>query len=621
MKRAFCIVCLLLAALLTVGCAAKTDAAESEPAVTATPASTAAPTPEPTAVPTQMPLLPLSADAFSALTAKEAAAQIRAAFSQYPCYNADYSIGTYADYVSYDEAHDSVRIRLASGTDAALLRAILPLTETGRLTRLMVELEPDAEVAEPLRGVQELILASLDSDDYEWLSACTDVVSLTVCDVQLNESIAYPPMLQTLTVEDDDVPLSTLLGEPEENRLPELTTLNIGTEENEELTVDCGDDTFASLPKLTTLNLWLAPGEDANRIYRQALSLTTLQTLNGLVKGAYGAYYGLGVTEVMDTLSEMASSAADEGGSVSATSGLPSDMKGTIYVRIASETSTNLEGDGYVISDSMDADPGEFYGIPTALLWRDGMPQRHVWAVYIYETDEIVGYYGDAEDEIWGYAVDTCVLTVDTYTGRIFKASVKRTNPPATNADDTYGDYCPLTAVEQVRARMKSTIGPYAGCTLEEAVSAAENNLENTGKTFATEGLPAAITGPLYVEVSSGDGNLADEDDVDSTSYATEGLDYYGIPYGRIYQDGSLESTAWVAVIVERDVESRTYGEEAYYTEGYTVETHLIIIDLSTGNAWHRLVSSSQPPSNPEETNYGSFFPNKAVALLKPLVK
>ena len=135
------------------------------------------------------------------------------------------------------------------------------------------------------------------------------------------------------------------------------------------------------------------------------------------------------------------------------------------------------------------------------------------------------------------------------------------------------------------------------------------------------EGLPAAITGPLYVEVSSGDGNCADEDSIDSTSNATEGLDYYGIPYERIYQNGSLESGAWVAVIVERDVESRTYGDEAYYSEGYTVETHLVVIDLATGNAWHRLVISSPPPSNPEDTNYGSFYPNKAVALVKPLVK
>ncbi len=52
--------------------------------------------------------------------------------------------------------------------------------------------------------------------------------------------------------------------------------------------------------------------------------------------------------------------------------------------------------------------------------------------------------------------------------------------------------------------------------------------------------MPPAITGPLYVEILYGDGNCAEADDIVSTTDATQGLDYYGIPYERIYQYGSL---------------------------------------------------------------------------------
>ena len=620
MKRAILLACLCLAALLAVGCTKKTGVAETVADLTPTPQITVQPTPEPTPVPTQMPLKPLTVDAFSAVTAKDAAAQIRAALSQFPCYTAGYQIGTYADYVSYDEAHDSVRVHLESGTDQALLAALSPLTETGKLTRLMLEQDSDATVL-PMRGVTELILTILDSDDAEWLAGFADVTSLTICEPDLSDTVIYPPHLQSLTVEGDEAPLTSLIGTVEEARLPELTSLSIGSPENEELSVNYEVNTFSALPKLATLNLWLAPGFEAQELYRQVLSIPTLQMLNGLAKSAYGAYYGLDVISTMDALATSASAANEEAGNISATVGLPAEMAGdAVYVRMASETSTNLEGDGSVTSDSTEAEPGEFYGIPRALLWQDDMSQRHVWVVYIYEYDEITGYYGDKENEIWGYAVETRMLAVDTSTGRVFKATAKRTSPPPTNAEDTYGDYCPLAAVEQVRMRLKTQLGPYAGCSMEEAVGAVKDNLADTGKTFGIEGMPPAITGPLYVEIISGDGNLADVDDIVSTTDATQGLDYYGIPYDRIYQNGSLESAAWVAIIAERDVVSRTYGEESYYSDGYSVETHLIIVDLATGQAWHRMVISSPPPSNPEETNYGSFFPNKAVVLLKPLI-
>ena len=620
MKRAILLTCLCVAALLAVGCTKKTGAAETVVDLTPTPQITVQPTPEPTPVPTQMPLKPLSVDAFTAVTAKDAAAQIRAALSQFPCYTADYQIGTYADYVSYDEAHDSVRVHLESGTDQALLAALSPLTETGKLTRLMLEQDSDATVL-PMRGVTELILTILDSDDAEWLVGFADVTSLTICEPDLSDTVIYPPHLQSLTVEGDEAPLTSLIGTVEEARLPELTSLSIGSPENEELTVDCEVNTFSALPKLATLNLWLSPGQEAQLLYRQVLSIPTLQMLNGLAKSAYGAYYGLDAISTMDALATSASAANEQAGNISATVGLPAEMAGdAVYVRMATETSTNLEGDGSVTSDSTEAEPGKFYGIPRALLWQDDMSQRHVWVVYIYEYDEITGYYGDKENEIWGYAVETRLLAVDTSTGRVFKATAKRTSPPATNAEDTYGDYCPLAAVEQVRMRLKTQLGPYAGCSMEEAVGAVQDNLADTGKTFGIEGMPPAITGPLSVEIISGDGNLADVDDIVSTTDATQGLDYYGIPYDRIYQIGSLESAAWVAIIAERDVVSRTYGEESYYSDGYSVETHLIIVDLATGQAWHRMVISSPPPSNPEETNYGSFFPNKAVVLLKPLI-
>ena len=104
MKRTILFACLCLVALLAAGCTKKTGATEAATDLTPTPEITVQPTPEPTPVPTQMPLTPLSADAFSAVTAKDAAAQIRAALSQFPCYLADFQIGTYADFVSYDEA-------------------------------------------------------------------------------------------------------------------------------------------------------------------------------------------------------------------------------------------------------------------------------------------------------------------------------------------------------------------------------------------------------------------------------------------------------------------------------------------------------------------------------------
>ena len=621
MKRTILFACLCLVALLAAGCTRKTGTTEAVTDLTPTPEITAQPTPEPTPVPTQMPLKPLSADTFTAVTAKDAAAQIRAALSQFPCYLADYQIGTYADFVSYDDVHDSVRVRLESGTDRALLAALTPLTEAGKLTRLMLEQDSDATVL-PMRGVTELILTILDSDDAEWLAGFADVTSLTLCETDLSETVAYPLHLQSLTVEGDYAPLTALIGTVEEALLPELTSLSIGSPESDELTVECEYDTFSALPKLATLNLWLSPGQEAQQLYRQVLSIPTLQMLNGLAKGAYGAYYGLDVTSTMDALAEAASAANEEAGKISATSGLPAEMAGdAVYVRMASETSTNLEGDGYVTSDSMDADPGEFYGIPRAMLWQDGMSQRHVWVVYIYEYDEITGYYGEKEYEIWGYAAETRLLAVDTYTGRIFKATAKRTNPPPTNEDDTYGDYCPLAAVEQVRMRLKTELGPYAGCSLDETIEAVKDNLAETGKTFATEGMPPAITGPLYVEIAYGDGNCADVDDIVSTSDATQGLDYYGVPYERIYQNGSLEVATGVSSIAERDVVSREYNDETIDSEGYSVETHLVIVDLATGRAWHKLVVSSPPPSNPEETFYGSFYPNKAVVLLKPLIR
>ncbi len=620
MKRTILFACLCLAALLAAGCTKKTGTTEAVTDLTPTPQITAKPTPEPTPVPTQMPLKPLSVDALTAVTAKDAAAQIRAALSQFPCYLADYQIGTYADFVSYDEAHDSVRVHLESGTDRALLAALSPLSESGELTRLMLEQESDATVL-PMLGVTELILTNLDSDNAEWLTGFADVISLTLCEMDLSETVAYPLHLQSLTVEGDDISLTELIGTVEEALLPELTSLSIGSPENEEQTVECEYETFSALPKLATLNLWLAPGSDAQELYRQVLSIPTLQTLNGLAKGAYGAYYGLDVMSTMEALSTVASAANENAGNVSATSGLPSELAGdAVYVTMATETSTNLQGDGYVTSDSMDSEPGEFYGIPRAMLWQEGMSQRHVWVVHIYEYDEIIGYYGDKENENWGYAAETRLLAVDTYTGRIFKATAIRTNPPATNEEDTYGDYCPLTAVEQVRMRLKTELGPYAGCSLEDVVGAVEDNLDGTGKTFGTEGMPPAITGPLYVEILYGDGNCAEADDIVSTTDATQGLDYYGIPYERIYQYGSLESATWVAIIAERDVVTRTYSDDYYNTEGYSVETHLVIVDLATGRAWHRTVITSPPPSNPEETNYGGFFPNKAVALLKPLI-
>ncbi len=621
MKRTIHLACLCLVALLAAGCTEKTGASEAAADLTPTPEVTAQPTPEPTPAPTQMPLTPLSVDALSAVTAKDAAVQIRVALSQFPCYMADGQIGSYADFVSYDEAHDSVRVRLESGTDRALLAALTPLTETGKLTRLMLEQESDATVL-PMRGVTELILTTLDSDDAEWLAGFADATSLTLCEVDISETVAYPPHLQSLTLEGNYAPLSTLIGTTEDVLLPELTSLSIGSPESEDLEAEWEFNTFAALPKLTALNIWLVPGQEAQEFYRQVLSIPTLQTLNGLEKSAYGAYYGLDVTSTMDALAAAAFAANEEAGNISAASGLPAEMVGdAVYVRMASETSSNLEGDGYVTSDSTEAEPGEFYGIPRAMLWQDGMSQRHVWVAYIYEYDEITGYYGDKENEIWGYAVETRLLAVDTYTGKTFTMTAKRTSPPPTNEEDTYGDYCPLAAVEQLRMRLKTELGPYAGCSLEETVGAVKDNLAETGKVFGIEGMPPAITGPLYVEIISGDGNCADADNIVSTTDATQGLDYYGIPYERIYQNGSLESATWVAVIAERDVVSRTYGEDSYYTEGYSVETHLIIVDLATGRAWHRIVISSPPPSNPEETNYGSFFPNQAVVLLKPLIR
>ena len=93
--------------------------------------------------------------------------------------------------------------------------------------------------------------------------------------------------------------------------------------------------------------------------------------------------------------------------------------------------------------------------------------------------------------------------------------------------------------------------------------------------------------------------------------------DYYGIPLGRVQTAGE-EDAAYAAVICEYDNMNKTYTNSDYYEEGYTVETHLVIVELATGKAWHK---SSAPPSNPEETNYGSFYPSLALEALKKLIK
>ena len=73
-------------------------------------------------------------------------------------------------------------------------------------------------------------------------------------------------------------------------------------------------------------------------------------------------------------------------------------------------------------------------------------------------------------------------------------------------------------------------------------------------------------------------------------------------------------------LICERNIETKEYSDDDYYTEGYTVETHLILVETATGRAWHRLIKSSPPPNNPEETNYGSFYPASALAVVKTLL-
>ena len=632
MNRNVCLVCLCLGALLLTGCsgefgfvdrlkpASEVVVSAREPESTPTPAESPTPIPTVTAVPTQMPLEPMQAEAFTAATPREATEQIRLALKAFPCYSETYQIGTYADYISYDEAHDSVCIQVAGDTGSAILNALAPLTESGKLTRLMLDFETYETISALPGGVTELILSELDKSYYEWLQNCAAITSLTICEYDSDWGIAYPPALKALTIESGDLSLVMLLGTKEAPMLPNLTSLTLGVEGGDEPPeIDYTDEDFAATPKLTEMNLWIKLGYDTQILYQKALALPSLKTLNGQAKTAYGPYIGLGVEDAMSELWDARNAEYEGEGVIQGVSGLPTAIVGTVMVDIGYASSYNFMGDANVVYNTKDADPGCFYGIPTPLIWTDDKPQSTAWVVLIYEYDEVAGFYGEEEDEELAYAVETRMLVVEIGTGKVWKYTAKRTNPPSTDEEDTYGEYCPLLAVELIRSRMQTDLGPYAGCTADETAYAVESNLEIAGSSFGTEGLPTAITGPIDVQVEYDYGNCSEEDDIIASSDIALGESYYGIPYD-IISNNSDASPAWQVLIYERDVETKQYSDDNYYTEGYTVETHLILVEMATGRAWHRLIKSSPPPNNPDETNYGSFYPASALAVVKTLI-
>lgn len=620
---------LALMGALLAACAKPASAPEAEPVAEAVPAAEtpapteASPTPEPTPAPTQMPAPePVSAENFTAETAAEAAAYIHEALLPYPCYNAAYEVVSYADYVRYDEARDCVCLDVKDGAGDALIKAVTPLSEVGKLPRLMLDMGTDV-LSVPLPGVTELILPVYDNAYCGFLTACVDVESLIVgMMMTYTEAPAfYPPALKALTVEDTGVrelKPSTLAGESGA-LLPEMTELTLGARGAEEpLTLIDEENAFAAFPALTALNLWVEPGEVAAAQYAQALALPQLKTLNGLAKNAFGPYAGLGMELSRERLLEQMQAFYNEEASAPTGGSLPKTINGPVYVEISEESSSNLAGDA-AINYTSDGDAA-YYGIPVPLIWRDGMPEDSAWYAHIYEYDAIVGWYGDKEDEDWGYAAETRLLLVELATGKLFSATVARNNPPRTNEEDTYGDYCPLKAVEQLRTRIKTDLGPFAGYSAEDASLEAVEDLISGGASYMHAGLPAGIDGKLYVDIISLSGNLSEEQDAESSYMWSGEGDYYGIPADRVVENGG-ETGCWLAVVYELDKETHRYGEEYGESEGYTVETHLIVIDLTTGHAWHKLVQSSPPPRNPEETNYGSFFPLKAVSLLAPLIR
>ena len=634
MNRNVWLLSLCFAALFLTGCSGQGGFAElfspasevvistREPEPTPTPTESPTPAPAATAVPTQMPLEPLQADAFTATTPQEATAQIRLALKAFPCYTETYQIGTYADYISYDETHDSVCIRVEGGTGDAILNALEPLTQSGKLTRLMLDFESDDLLGALPGGVTELILSELDSRYYDWLQNCAAITSLTICEYDSDWGIAYPPVLKALTIESGDLSTSMLLGTEDAPMLPNLTSLTIGVEGSDDPpALDSTDEDFAATPKLTELNLWIELGYDTQILYQRAFALPSLKTLNGQAKTAYGPYIGLGAEDAMSELWDAVNAEHEGEGTIPGVSGLPTAIVGTVMVHIGYASSYNLVvGNDSMDFDTADANPGCFYGIPTPLIWTDDKPQSTAWVVYIYENAEVAGFYGDEEDEDWAYAVETRMLVVEIATGKVWKYTAKRTNPPSTNEEDTYGDYCPLLAVELIRSRIQTDLGPYAGCTVDETAYAVTSNMETAGSCFGVEGLPTAITTPIEVQVVSGWGSYPEEESDSSSQDAADEGSYYGMPYDLIYDSGTDATPAWQAYIYERDVETKKYSDDNYYTEGYTVETHLILVETATGRTWHKLIKSSPPPNNPEYTNYGTFYPYSAIAVLKTLI-
>ena len=77
----------------------------------------------------------------------------------------------------------------------------------------------------------------------------------------------------------------------------------------------------------------------------------------------------------------------------------------------------------------------------------------------------------------------------------------------------------------------------------------------------------------------------------------------------------------FLIVICGFEYESKTYDS---YTFGYTAETHLVIVDMSTGHAWHKLFRKETPPAvNPDENSsyHACTYPLDALSSILGLIR
>lgn len=632
-RAAAFIMALLLAALLP-GCTAeraakdggeRTEAAAPATAIPAPEATAAAskqpltpkPSQPPTAEPLPQDLAPMTADMVAGLTPSEANAVIE---SYLP------SSVAYGNNCSYDADTNvfSLTLYAAGEREDLLVKTINPVLACGVFPRIEVTLDSEDVTAVPTVGAH-LILTEYEGDETV-LNQCTDVTALTILEYDADRVGAFPPNVKELTIVEGSsyaVTLYSLYGEDETVVLTGVQTLNIGSKDTNacvELSDEDGHG-FACLPALQNLNLYYEGGEMKAAMIELAKAAPSIQKINGVPKSQLGPFAGWALTQVNDYLSEQVYAFNSDGTAFPFAymgNTLPASIPGNLYIDVGGASSCNLKENAVTWGSATAGNEG-YCGIPPQYLYdANTASESAAYLAYIYEADTVVGYYGDRANEDWGYLADTCVFVVEMASGRVYQKTVKSNNPPPTDEDDTYGTYEPDVAVAALRALLPKELGPYAGCSMSDAYTAIYAAAHPDNYDFyATEGLPAAITGPVRVAVCD-DGDFATGQYLEP-SY--EGEDYYGIPGTRIVDDCEPGEAGFLIVICGFEYESKTYDS---YTFGYTAETHLVIVDMSTGHAWHKLFRKETPPAvNPDENSsyHACTYPLDALSSILGLIR